>query len=101
MVKAHRNGLRPPLRGDIVPVEDADGVEAAENTEGVLVLAAKGGEIADKFGTFCRKFLCQESWDFIVDATHYQNMVHKNQPFARSYTTYSIIGLLHSNILPM
>lgn len=75
MVRAHRDGLRARFRGNIVPVENVDGAEAAESTAGVLTLATKGGEMADKFDIFCKKHLCQESWDFIVDATRYENMV--------------------------
>lgn len=76
MVRAHRDGLRAWTRGEIVPFENVDGVEAATEFEGVLALAVKGGEMAHEFDTFCKKHLCQESWDFIVDATHYENMVH-------------------------
>lgn len=40
--------------------------------EGVVDYANEGGEVAEIFGDFCRKSLCMESWDFIVDAVAYK-----------------------------
>lgn len=43
----------------------------------------KGGPISDKFGLFCRANLCMESWDFIVEAVHYENMVIYEKCYVR------------------
>lgn len=89
MVRAHRDGLRPWFRGNIVPVENIDGVGTAAGMQGVLTLASTGSGMADLFADFCRKHLCQESWDFIVDATRYENMaVRNNVTFWFIYLVY-------------
>lgn len=75
MAKAYRSGLRPWSRSNVVPVLDNIDVMVTSDTDGVIALATKGGEICLKFGAFCRNHLCQESWDFIVDVTKYEEMV--------------------------
>lgn len=44
--------------------------------QGVCDFAHEGGELAKMFGDFCRKNLCMESWDFIMDSVAYE--VHYN-----------------------
>lgn len=58
----------------ILPVEEGDDIpmEPISDTDGVLEIASKGGISSDRFGEFCRKNLCMESWDFIVEAVQYQ-----------------------------
>lgn len=71
---------------DVVPVEatssERDTISA---TAGVVDFAREGGTTAELFEKFCQSSLCMESWDFIVDAVHYemvekmQNIVEKNR----------------------
>lgn len=86
MVRAHRHGLRARFKSSIVPVEHVAGVGASTDAQGVLALATKGGEMANRFGDFCRKHLCQESWDFIADAMRYERMVRTRRCVLVGYT---------------
>lgn len=90
MVRAHRDGLLARFRGKLLPVEDVAGAASACAIKGVLALAAKGGEMADMFGAFSRKYLCQESWDFIVDVTNYGNMVNNSIHPKRTYLVHCV-----------
>lgn len=56
----------------VVPVEGLTTRSADINNEGVLDYAEEGGEVADLFGDFCRRSLCGESWDFILDTVAYK-----------------------------
>ncbi|CAM9664895.1 unnamed protein product, partial [Pylaiella littoralis] len=59
----------------VIPTELAVDTEMGSgDVEGSLCLAKSGGEMADRFGTFCQKSLCRESWDFVVDAVNYETV---------------------------
>ena len=55
----------------MVPLEGLISPPGGE-IEGAVDYAQEGGEVAEIFGDFCRKSLCMESWDFIVDAVAYK-----------------------------
>lgn len=44
----------------------------SDDVEGSLCLIKKGGKTANRFGKFCQKNLCMESWDFVLDAVNYE-----------------------------
>lgn len=43
-----------------------------DNQRNVYYYAQEGGEVAELFGEFCRKNLCMESWDFVLDSVAYK-----------------------------
>lgn len=55
----------------VLPVEGKTSGRDGDK-EGVYDYAQEGGEIAELFGDFCRKNLCMEGWDFIMDAMAYK-----------------------------
>lgn len=59
----------------VVPVECGSDVEMVSSMAGALPIARAGGEMGDLFGQFCRKHLCMESWDFIVEVCKYEQLV--------------------------
>lgn len=44
----------------------------AEGEPACLSYAREGGVLATLFGDFCRRCLCEESWEFIVEAVAYE-----------------------------
>lgn len=53
----------------VIPVEDST---PAYEMDGVLAMASKGGDMCNRFESFCRENLCMESWYFIVDVVLYE-----------------------------
>eukprot|EP00904_Undaria_pinnatifida_P000027 jgi/Undpi1/10024/HiC_scaffold_28.g12478.m1 len=49
--------------------------------QGVCDFAHEGGELAKMFGDFCRKNLCMESWDFIMDSVAYEELRDPEEQF--------------------
>ncbi|CAN0051108.1 unnamed protein product, partial [Ectocarpus fasciculatus] len=76
---AHRGGCRAFFRGAVAPVEDSTYSEKMPGVEGMLALVREGGDMRERFERFCRTNLCMESWDFIIDAAHYE-VVDSNDP---------------------
>lgn len=52
------------------PIADAETAEV----NGILILTSENthADVGELFGQFCRKYLCMESWEFILEAVHYQ-----------------------------
>lgn len=60
---------------EIIPVELALDTEMTSgDLGGSLCLARNGGKTAKRFGKFCQKSLCMESWDFVLDAVNYETV---------------------------
>lgn len=59
----------------VIPLElDVDIEITSGDVEGSLCIAKNGGQMSDRFGKFCQKNLCMESWDFVLDAINYESV---------------------------
>lgn len=59
--------------GDTKSVDPVADAEMAE-VNGILILTSENthADLGKLFGQFCRKYLCMESWEFILEAVRYQ-----------------------------
>eukprot|EP00752_Nemacystus_decipiens_P012857 g11384.t1 len=59
----------------VVPVDDGRASSRGQlipDADCVIDFACKGGVLAKLFGQFCERNLCSESWEFVVEAVHYE-----------------------------
>eukprot|EP00903_Cladosiphon_okamuranus_P009869 g9375.t1 len=54
----------------------------AEGGPACLSYAREGGDLATLFGAFCKRYLCEESWDFLLEAVAYEEMSQLHEQHA-------------------
>ncbi|CAM9756489.1 unnamed protein product [Scytosiphon promiscuus] len=60
----------------------SESTSSRENPDTCLRLAREGGEIAHLFGEYCRRSLCMESWDFILESVSYEDLTQLDHQLA-------------------
>ncbi len=91
---SHQIGLRGLAKRGVLPVELNPNVDAMSDVAGSLTIARAGGEMGKLFEEFCRRHLCMESWNFIVDVCKYEASVRTYQLMLRCWFVCSITVLL-------
>jgi len=94
MVRTHRGQWWEWTSTAILPVESNT---VDPDLDGVLAIASAGGETAERFEHFCRRFLTSESWAFILNALEYEKKVSENLNISLGFYWRDI----YCNVLPM
>lgn len=56
----------------VMPLEEEPILRSFDSPGRIYSYAQEGGEVATIFGDYCRKSLCMESWDFVLDSVAYK-----------------------------